>query len=132
MVQRRREAKLTTGNGASGDGARRVIHFRPRTGRYSPAPQPGHDVGWDAHSPVADLAQYERTGEQDNYRHRMIVNAVALAFTVVLAAAGIWIAESMAVMRKNQDCVLMGRRGCGVVVAPTTDRWSGSVTDQRR
>jgi hypothetical protein len=121
---------VTTGNGAFGDDGRRVILFRPRAGRYSSAPQPGHDAGWD--SPVADLAQYERTGEQDNYRHRMIVNAVALAFTVVLAGAGIWIAESMAVMRKNQDCVLMGRRGCGVVVTPTTDRWSGSVSDQRR
>jgi hypothetical protein len=81
---------------------------------------------------VSDLAKFERTQERDDYRHRMIVNAIALVFTVVLAAAGIWIAESMAVMRKNQDCALMGRKDCSPIQVPPGDRWSGPVSDRRQ
>ncbi len=50
--------------------------------------------------------------DDDNYRHRMMVNLAALAFTVVLAIAGAWLAIQIADMRKNQDCVLSGRRNC--------------------
>jgi hypothetical protein len=50
------------------------------------------------------------------------VNIVAAAFTVVLILGGIWIADTMARMRKNQDCVLTGRSGCTPVNAPLTAR----------
>ena len=60
--------------------------------------------------PVSDLKEYERRpDEPDDYRHRMIMNGLAFAVTVVLIVAGIWIADVMAHMRKNQDCVLIGR-----------------------
>jgi hypothetical protein len=36
----------------------------------------------------------------------------AFAFVLVLIAIGLWLAETMAQMRRNQDCVLSGRRGC--------------------
>jgi len=123
---------VTIDNGASGNAGRRVILFRPRAGQPSPVGTPAPAGGHGASSPVSDLAKFERTQEQDDYRHRMIVNAVALAFTVVLAAAGIWIAESMAVIRKNQDCVLMGRKSCTPVQLPAGDRWSGSVSSPRQ
>jgi hypothetical protein len=37
---------------------------------------------------------------------------------VVLVGVGIWLAISIADLRKTQDCVLMGRRDCAHIVAP--------------
>ena len=62
--------------------------------------------------PVEDLAKYERSDGADDYRHRMMVNVAAFVFVIVLIGAGLWLADTMARMRKNQDCVLSGRRGC--------------------
>jgi hypothetical protein len=33
-------------------------------------------------------------------------------FVLALMGAGLWLADTMARMRKNQDCVLSGRSGC--------------------
>jgi hypothetical protein len=52
----------------------------------------------------------------------MIMNGLAFAATVVLIVAGIWIADVMAHMRKNQDCVLIGRPGCTPVDVPPRQR----------
>ena len=90
-----------------------VVKFRPRTS----ARPPGHhdEPGDKAHGqPVAnDLSRYERwRDEPDDFRYRMLANVAALAFTVALTAIGIWLAMSIADLRKTQDCVLMGRRDC--------------------
>lgn len=69
-----------------------------------------------------DLSQYERDSEPDDYRHRMWMNVAALIVVALLIGAGLWIANTMAAMRKNQDCVLSGRRGCTPVEAQH-DRW---------
>ena len=69
-----------------------------------------------------DLSLYEGSGEPDDYRHRMLMNAAALIVVALLIGAGLWIANTMANMRKNQDCVLSGRRGCTPVEAQH-DRW---------
>ena len=45
----------------------------------------------------------------------MLANLAAFAFTVALTAIGIWLAMSIAELRKNQDCVLMGRRDCAQI-----------------
>ncbi|NTV97267.1 MAG: hypothetical protein HGA75_17950, partial [Thiobacillus sp.] len=37
----------------------------------------------------------------DDYRHRMVVNVVAFVFVIGLIAAGLWLADTMAAMRKN-------------------------------
>ncbi len=93
----------------------RVLKFRPRGSIFSrPLPQP---------SPVEDLGKYEGNDEPDDYRHRMRMNIAGLAVTIVLVAGGLWIVNTMAQMRKNQDCVLMGRPGCTPVEAPTQQRW---------
>jgi len=96
----------------------RIINFRPR--RSMPRPRPQND---NAGSPVEDLEKFEQSGEEDNYRDRMITNAVAFVFAVLLILAGIWLATTMAQMRKNQDCVLSGRRGCTPVEAPPPTRF---------
>ena len=69
-----------------------------------------------------DLSQYERSPEPDDYRHRMLMNAAALIVVALLVGVGLWIAGTMATMRKNQDCVLSGRRGC-TPVEVTHERW---------
>ena len=87
----------------------RVVDFR--SGR--PVPQP---------PPVEDLAKYEGDGEPDDYKHRMTVNIIAFVFIVGLMALGYWLADTMATMRKNQDCVLSGRRDCAPIEV-SKDRW---------
>jgi hypothetical protein len=88
----------------------RVLSWRRRGGVPQPPPR--------AVPPVEDLAKYERSDEGDDYRHRMITNAIALLFTIMLVIGGVWIANKMAEIRKNQDCVLTGRRGCTPVDVP--------------
>lgn len=101
-------------NGPVSGEEHRVLNFRRRgSGDAAPAPGP---------SPVADLGKYERSKNEEDYRHRMIVNVIAFFFIVSLIGAGIWIADTMAAMRKNQDCVLSGRRGC-TQVEFRHDRW---------
>ncbi len=98
-----------------------VLKFRPRTSAQPPGgreePEPGQDSYNQVaeHAPPAanDLSRYERPRDEgDDFRHRMLANVAALAFTVALTAIGIWLAVSIADLRKTQDCVLMGRRDC--------------------
>jgi hypothetical protein len=84
-----------------------VVRFRPRRDDAS-APRPGLRTGAET-----DLSAYARTPEDPGeYRHRMAVNAAVLLFVIVLMGIAIWLADSIADMRRNQDCVLSGRRGC--------------------
>lgn len=73
-------------------------------------------------SPVADLAKFERGDDGDDYRHRMLVNVAAFVFVLGLIGAGLWLADAMAQLRKDEDCVLSGRRGC-MPVEVNTSRW---------
>jgi hypothetical protein len=43
---------------------------------------------------------------------------LAFAFCLLLVAIGVWLASSIAEMRRNQDCVLSGRRNCANVMVP--------------
>jgi hypothetical protein len=66
-----------------------------------------------------DLSRYEKPREQeDDFRQRMLANVAAFAFTVALTAVGIWLAMSIADLRRTQDCVLMGRRDCVRISTP--------------
>ena len=95
----------------SSDDDHRVVKFRPRTS----AQPPGRSQQEIRHE-AKGLSDYERRPEEpDDFRHRMLANLAALAFTVALTAIGIWLAMSIAELRKNQDCVLMGRRDCAQI-----------------
>jgi hypothetical protein len=73
--------------------------------------------------PVPDLEKYERTPEEpDDYRHRMLMNGLGLGITVMLVLAGIWMADVMAHMRKDQDCALIGRQNCAQIDVPAPAR----------
>jgi hypothetical protein len=99
------------------DDEHRVLKFRPRTSTHPPGrrEEPGQAT---ARQEPNDLSRYERPrDEPDDFRHRMLANVAAFAFTVALTAIGIWLAMSIADLRKNQDCVLMGRRDCARISA---------------
>lgn len=104
------------------DDEHRVLEFRPRI-----LPHPLGRLGYKGERAVQedtgpepyDLSRYERArDEPDEFRHRMLANVAAFAFTVALTAVGIWLAMSIADMRKTQDCVLMGRRDCARISTP--------------
>jgi len=84
----------------------RVLPFR-RGGREK-------DSNAASRPPIPDFAKYMREpGEDpDDYRQRMIVNGLAFLFILVLIGAGLWLADTMADLRRNQDCVLSGRHDC--------------------
>ncbi|MBC7580259.1 MAG: hypothetical protein H7312_23270 [Tardiphaga sp.] len=96
------------------DDEHRVLKFVPRTSATPPNPPAG-----PATNAADDLSRFERPrNEPDDFRHRMLANAAAFALTAVLTGIGIWLAVSIAELRKTQDCVLMGRRDCANIVAP--------------
>jgi hypothetical protein len=109
------------------DEEHRVLQFRPRT----MAPSQGRlrepddsavkqdTIQLDLRGAANDLSRYERDrSEPDDFRHRMLANLAALAFTIALTAVGIWLAMNIADLRKTQDCVLMGRRDCVRISTP--------------
>jgi hypothetical protein len=91
----------------------RVVPFRRR------APPP---VVSGSNGPVEDVGKYARPEEPDNYRQRMINNVLALTFCVVLVGIGVWLANTMAQMRKSEDCVMSGRRDCATIAPPASPR----------
>src|ERR1700744_281508 len=101
----------------------RVLQFRPRNAA-SPAPLlRGNSVVQplrkDAPQDALDLSRYEQPrDEPDDFRHRMLANIAAFAFTIALTAVAIWLAMSIADLRRTQDCVLMGRRDCVRISVP--------------
>jgi hypothetical protein len=82
----------------SNDDDGRVIRFRPRMGKSRgnhrgvvPIGNSGPD-----YSPVPDLAKYQDPEGDDEYRHRMTVNAIAAVYTGLLILAGAWLTFLMA------------------------------------
>jgi hypothetical protein len=94
----------------------RVVSIRSGR-RYQPAAGSAKDP-----APSGDLDQYEKSGEPDDFRHRMTVNAIAFLFVAGLVIAGVWLADTITTMRKTQDCVLSGKRGCAQIETPVPVR----------
>ncbi len=100
------------------DDEHRVLKFRPRTLAHPPA-QSDQQTRQPPQDFTRDLSRFERAPEEpDEFRHRMLANVAALAFTVALTVIGIWLAISIGDLRKTQDCVLMGRRDCAQISTP--------------
>jgi hypothetical protein len=99
-----------------------VLSFRRRHPAQAP---PSHGVWPGApptSSPVDHLAKFEWTGERDDYRHRMRMNVLSVVVLMLLVIAGIWIADTIAEMQKQQDCALQGRRNCMPIDVPASSR----------
>ena len=96
-----------------------MLQFRPRTLAPPRRGDPDNQAVEELRSAANDLSRYERDRtEPDDFRHRMLANVAAFAFTVALTCIGIWLAMSIADLRKTQDCVLMGRRDCARISTP--------------
>jgi hypothetical protein len=93
----------------------RVLRFRPR------GTPPGGNWRWppEPDNPVDDLAKYERNETNDDYRHRMTMNLLTLAFAAMLIACGVWLTTKLVENRNLQDCFLSGRRNCAPIAVPT-------------
>ena len=104
---------------------RHILPFRRPGGATAGLsdPRPTRDEDSAAASPVEGLGKYERNSGEDDYRHRMLMNVLAFGLVVLLVVAGVWIADRIALMRKNQDCVLSGRRGCTPVEVQPGNRF---------
>jgi hypothetical protein len=98
-----------------------VLQFRPR----QRAAEPSRSVQ-AAEAPVDepltdDLAAYEqdRDDEPVNYTHRMLMNVIAIGIVCLLIGVGVWLADTIAEMERDQDCVLQGRQNCAPIEVPT-------------
>jgi hypothetical protein len=75
----------------------RVTRFRSRMGA-SHRSQRGRPqaVTGSEDSPVAHLSKYQCPESEDDYRHRMVINAIALVFVSLLRLAGFWLVNVIA------------------------------------
>ncbi len=80
-----------------------------RDDKRQAARAPGHTL-----SRRGRAARPDRTAERDDvdYRHRLVTSLAALAFTLLLTGAAVWLATTIADIRKTPDCVLLGQRDC--------------------
>jgi hypothetical protein len=93
-----------------------VLKFEPRRpGKSFFAAATRQPVGDD----LDDFAQFEQ--EQDepiDYRHRMIMNLIALAILISLVGLGVWIADIISDLQRDQDCLMQGRSNCAPIELP--------------
>jgi hypothetical protein len=99
-----------------------VLPFRHRRGQLRLPATVIHTA--DASTEPADhLAQYEQEpAEPVDYRQRMLMNVIALAIVTLLVGAGVWIADTIADIQNDQDCVMQGRSNCARIEAPEPKR----------
>jgi hypothetical protein len=71
---------------------------------------------------VDDLAAFEEEDGNIDYRHRMLMNVIAVVIVSVLITAGVWIADTIAAMQKAQDCALQGRQNCAPIEVPVVKK----------
>lgn len=90
---------------------------RPRVGHAAPPPAATKRDGLKS-EPFDDLAQYEEEDSNVDYRHRMLMNVIAAVVVVLLIVFGVWIADVIADMERNQDCLMQGRQNCEPIEIP--------------
>ena len=95
-----------------------VLRFRPRARPGEPPSPPPESAPDD--EPFDHLAKYqEEQDDSDNYRHRMLMNVIAVVVVSLLVGVGVWIADTIAEMEKDQDCIMQGRQNCAPIEVPT-------------
>ena len=91
-----------------------VLQFRPRVvDRLGP-----HELTDRQGGEFDEFAQFEQDQEEDesvNYPRRMLMNGIAVAVVTVLIGVGVWLADTIADMERDQDCVLQGRQNCAPI-----------------
>jgi len=107
-----------------------VLQFRPRQRVAEPSlrqpslTQPNladpYAAQPDDEALLDDLSRYEQDREDEpvNYARRMLMNLIAIAVVAVLIGVGVWLADTIAQMERDQDCVLQGRHNCAPIEVP--------------
>jgi hypothetical protein len=98
-----------------------TFQLRRRAGMPVPRHAPIAPDG-DGAEPVDDLAAFEEEDGHIDYRHRMVMNVIAVVIVSVLITAGVWIADTIAAMQKVQDCALQGRQNCAPIEVPVVKK----------
>jgi len=102
----------------------RVIPLRRRHPPAGNDNRPQRQADTTGADTIGDLVRFEHGADSpEDYRHRMIMNGLAFLVCIFLVLSGVWLVSKMAQMRKDQDCVLSGRRGCTPVDVPVRSRW---------
>jgi hypothetical protein len=67
-----------------------------------------------------DFAQFEQDQDEEivDYRQRALMNVIALAVVAFLVSAGVWLADTIADMERDQDCMMQGRVNCVPIELP--------------
>lgn len=78
-----------------------VIPFRPRRSAGLPDRRPPANSADQHHfADFPDPPLHQPPSEQpDDFRHRMLANMAAFAFTIALTAVGLWLAVNIAALR---------------------------------
>jgi hypothetical protein len=103
------------------EGARRsarILQFPQQDRLAEQRPSGSARLPEDDDSGLFDLAQYERDrddGEDLSYGHRMLMNVMAVAIITLLVGVGVWIADTMGALQRDQDCLLQGRKNCAPI-----------------
>ena len=97
-----------------------VLPFRRPGPLPMPPAQPAHSDLEGPHVELPDdLAQYEQDQDEVvDYRQRMLMNVIALAVVAFLVSTGAWLADTIAAMERDQDCVMQGRVNCAPIELP--------------
>ncbi|HEY1544222.1 MAG TPA: hypothetical protein VGG01_17625 [Xanthobacteraceae bacterium] len=103
----------------------RILRFEPRrkaqrpTAPPSPKLSPWLSSATSGPSPVEGLEKYSSEREDgDDYRNRMRANIAAIVLVGLLIWCGYWLFNTLAEMRKVQDCILTGRTNCAPITVP--------------
>jgi hypothetical protein len=96
--------------------SRARLHERP----FSASPSLANESADQEIRLLDDLSLYEQDVEDEpiNYRHRMLMNVMAVVVVTVLVGVGVWLADTIAEMERKQDCVLQGRQNCAPIEIP--------------
>jgi len=90
----------------------RVLRFEPRR-------RPGAPPSPSRPAPGEDVVRFTRDPEErEDYRHRMRTNLAAILVVGLLIWCGYWLFDTLAEMRKLQDCALSGRTNCVTINVP--------------
>ncbi len=93
-----------------------ILKFEPRRSgnpSFAAAASPPADDDLD------DFARFEQQQDEPiDYRHRTIMNLIALAILILLVGFGVWIADTMGDLQREQDCLMQGRSNCAPIEIP--------------
>ncbi|MGB6510249.1 MAG: hypothetical protein WBF07_19230 [Xanthobacteraceae bacterium] len=85
-----------------------------------PPPQPAdNSAEASGDDPSDDFTQYEQDQDEIvDYRQRALMNVIALAVLAILVSTGVWLADTITDMERDQYCMMQGRVNCAPIELP--------------